>query len=116
MTLALAAFSYLDSLAYSSTRTQQLQNGGRDILSVWKFGKGLPRMGAWAHLLEELTLPRPKGITEMWLQLSVLYLVCTPLPTKKVPAMWSGDVGPGGSLLSSGYLLWRSMSFKVSLL
>lgn len=47
MTLALAAFSYLDSLAYSSTRTQQLQNGGRDILSVWNFGKGLPRMGAW---------------------------------------------------------------------
>lgn len=42
-----AAFSYLDSLAYSSTGTQQLQNGGRDSLSVWKFGKGLPRTGAW---------------------------------------------------------------------
>ena len=42
-----AAFSCLDSLAYSSAGTQQLQNGGRDILSVWKFGKGLPRRGSW---------------------------------------------------------------------
>ena len=42
-----AAFSCLDSLAYSSAGTQQLQIGGRDILSVWKFGKGLPRRGAW---------------------------------------------------------------------
>ena len=78
-------------------------------------GRGYLEREHGAHLLEELTLPRPKGITEMWLQLSVLYLVCTPLPTKKVPACGPGR-GAWGSLLSSGYLLWRSMSFKVSLL
>lgn len=60
------------------------------IFSVFgSLGKGFLEGERGAHLREELTLPRPEGTTEMWLQLSVLHLVCTPLPTKKVPAVWS---------------------------
>ena len=60
------------------------------IFSVFgSLGKGYLKGERGAHLREELTLTRPEGTTEMWLQLSVLHLVCTPLPTKKVPAVWS---------------------------
>ena len=78
------------------------------IFSVFgSLGRGSLEWEHGAHLLEELTLPRPKGITEMWLQLSVLYLVCTPLPTKKVPAMWSGMWG-----LGEPAVLWVSVVEK----
>ena len=68
------------------------------IVSVFgSLGRGYLEREHGAHLLEELTLPRPKGITEMWLQLSVLYLVCT----------WSGTWG-----LGEPAVLWVSVVEK----
>ena len=72
------------------------------IVSVFgSLGRGYLEREHGAHLLEELTLPRPKGITEMWLQLSVLYLVCTPSPQRRCLRVVR-DVGPGGACCPLG--------------
>lgn len=72
------------------------------IFSVFgSLGRGYLEWEHGAHLLEELTLPRPKGITDVAAAVSFISYLAPP-PHKEGACHVVRDVGPGGACCPLG--------------